>query len=323
MILLITNKRDLTTDYIVRELSARNIEFFRVNTEDLTTNSVFVGIQHRNDWFISVGERKVFGNQVTSAYFRRPGSPSSNLGSSETGTNTYVNDEWNALLKTIYWRLGNRWLNSPEKIFFAEDKPKQLLLAKEMGFRIPDSCVTNDINTVIEFQQNKELIAKPLKHALLVNSGKESVIFTSRIPSLDPTVAASLKLAPVIFQSEIKKKSDIRVTVVGDSVFACSINSQLMDETSVDWRKGSRTDISHEPIQLPIVVESMCIKLTKILDLNFSAIDLICDKDDEYWFLEINPNGQWAWIENRTQQPISRAIVDLLLSISSNNQNET
>lgn len=322
MILLITNKRDLTTDYIVRELRYRNIDFFRVNTEDLTANSVFVGIQHRDDWFIRVGERTVFGNQVASAYFRRPSPPSSNLDSSDSGTNTYINDEWNALLKTIYWRLGARWLNSPEKIFFAEDKPKQLFLAKEIGFRIPESCVTNDINTVIEFQQNKGLIAKPLKHALLVNNGKDSVIFTSRIPSLDLSMAASLRLAPVIFQAEIKKKSDIRVTVVGDRVFACSINSQLMDETSVDWRKGSRTDIFHEPIQLPIFIESMCIKLTKILDLKFSAIDLICDKDNEYWFLEINPNGQWAWIENKTQQPISKAIVDLLLSISSDSRNE-
>jgi len=323
MILLITNKRDLTTDYIVRELSTRNVDFFRVNTEDLTSNSVFVGIQSRNDWFIRIGERKVFGNQVTAAYFRRPGSPSSDLDNHDSGMHTYINDEWNSLLKSIYWRIGLRWLNSPENIFFAEDKPKQLVLANEIGFRIPETCITNDINTVIEFQKNKKLIAKPLKHALLVKHGKESVIFTSRIPALDSSVASALKLAPVIFQAEIKKKSDIRVTVVGDRVFACSINSQLMDETSVDWRKGSRTDICHEPIQLPVVIETMCIKLTNILELRFSAIDLICDENDEYWFLEINPNGQWAWIENRTQQPISRAIVDLLLSISSHSRNET
>lgn len=62
-----------------------------------------------------------------------------------------------------------------------------------------------------------------------------------------------------------------------------------------------------------------CINLVKDLNLRFGAIDLVCDLDGDYWFLEINPNGQWAWIENQTKLPIASSIVDELLKISENN----
>ena len=57
----------------------------------------------------------------------------------------------------------------------------------------------------------------------------------------------------------------------------------------------------------------MCLKLTKKLELNFSAIDLILDKNKDYIFLEINPNGQWAWIEKRLGYNISCEIIKLLM----------
>jgi glutathione synthase/RimK-type ligase-like ATP-grasp enzyme len=67
---------------------------------------------------------------------------------------------------------------------------------------------------------------------------------------------------------------------------------------------------------LPETVVAACIEVTAALGLRFSAIDLIQDRDGAYWFLEANPNGQWAWIENRTGLPIARAIVDELQAIS-------
>ena len=55
-----------------------------------------------------------------------------------------------------------------------------------------------------------------------------------------------------------------------------------------------------------------CITLLKILNLRFGAIDFILDTAGNFTFLEINPNGQWAWIEKRTGYEISNEIVNLL-----------
>jgi glutathione synthase/RimK-type ligase-like ATP-grasp enzyme len=99
-----------------------------------------------------------------------------------------------------------------------------------------------------------------------------------------------------------------------------AILSQVADQTEVDWRKGGRIDLHHEAIDLPQNIIDSCIELMSKLNLRFGAIDLVCDLNGDYWFLEINPNGQWAWIENQTKLPIASAIVDELVSHGKKNE---
>ncbi|MBY7813861.1 hypothetical protein KW448_19710 [Vibrio fluvialis] len=311
MILLVTNQRDLTTDYIVRELKSRELPYFRLNTENIPQYNCKIGYQHKDDWSID----KLTGSSITAAYFRRPGLPEPKTTSRGIDVKEYMQTEWQSLLKSIYARLDEKWLSSPIDISLAEDKPKQLLLANQLGFNVPDNIITNDIKPALELSQTHSLIVKPLRQALLQDE-QEKVIFTNRAEGLSEEHTQSVGFSPIIFQQEIKKKYDVRVTVVGNKVFSTAIWSQSHTETSVDWRIGGHCDLKHELIILPESINNQCLQLTKLLNLKFSAIDLICDKNNKYWFLEINPNGQWAWIENQTQAPISRSIVDELVTIS-------
>ncbi|MEZ8131492.1 MvdC/MvdD family ATP grasp protein [Enterovibrio norvegicus] len=315
MILLVTNQRDLTMDYVVRELKNRDIPFFRLNTEQLPLSSSSMGINNADDWKININGCDISGDIVKAAYFRRPGIPDEETLKITGGHKEYLINEWMSFLKNLYWRLDGRWLNSPTSIVLSEDKPKQLILARKVGFSIPDTYISNDVSCVMNLQKKHDLIAKPLKQALL-GGDNEKVIFTTRIDEVSEEHSKSLKLAPVIFQSEIEKKFDVRVTVIGEKIFPVAIWSQVSNETTVDWRKGGKIDLKHECIQLPNDIEKMCFELIKILDLKFGAIDFVCDKNDKYWFLEINPNGQWAWIENQTKLPIAAQIVNELLKIS-------
>lgn len=104
------------------------------------------------------------------------------------------------------------------------------------------------------------------------------------------------------------------MTVVGEHIFAAKINSQLSSESLTDWRAANNI-LPHEKIQLPNELESKCLELNRYFKLNFSAIDFILDTNNEYFFLEINPNGQWAWIEQLLEYPISKAITDILLEM--------
>ncbi len=66
-------------------------------------------------------------------------------------------------------------------------------------------------------------------------------------------------------------------------------------------------------MELPAELVEACIAVTHDLGLRFAAIDLVEDEDGQFWFLEANPNGQWAWIEQRTAAPVTAAIVDALI----------
>jgi glutathione synthase/RimK-type ligase-like ATP-grasp enzyme len=313
MILLVTNQRDLTMDYVVRELTGQCVPFIRLNTEDLPKAKVRFGIQSPDDWEININDHKFTGASIKAAYFRRPEVPQVTHGILTDSENEYIQNEWLSILKNLYWRLEGKWLNCPTHIFLAEDKPKQLVLANKLGFNIPETNITNRYDLVSKMQEQIQVVAKPLKHALMSH---DEVIFTSRIQAVTPSQSDSIQLAPVIFQEEVEKLYDIRVTVVGSSIFSVCIKTLCKSTEAVDWRSAEYTNLVHEVIDLPNELQEKCQSLMKILGLNFGAIDFVYDKNEKYWFLEINPNGQWAWIENQTKLPIAKTIVEELLTIS-------
>ncbi|MNE53265.1 Ribosomal protein S6--L-glutamate ligase [compost metagenome] len=116
-------------------------------------------------------------------------------------------------------------------------------------------------------------------------------------------------MTPCIYQELIEKEFEVRVTVVGEKVFSASIDSQSDNDTKIDWRKKK---LVFTKVELPFEIEYLCIEIVKKLNLLFGAIDLIKDKNGNYIFLEINPNGQWAWIETQTGIEISDAIINEL-----------
>jgi hypothetical protein len=319
VILLVTNECDLTTDYVVLELQRRSIPYFRLNTERLATAQFRARpAQADIDWEIDFSDRRLCKSDVSAAYFRRPAAPIP-PGLRDSTAQDYSVREWVSLLQSLYTLLGNLWLNSPTQIAIAENKLLQLSVAYSIGLRVPETLVTNDFLATTKFLNEGLTIAKPLHSGLLEDpqGGRpERVVFTSRLTGPHMMTPPAIEAAPVILQREIKKAFDIRATVVGDRVFAASINSQDREETRVDWRRGSRSDLLHAPHQLPTRIASACVAVLQRLGLRFGAIDLILDPNGEYWFLEANPNGQWAWIETRTGLPIAAAIVDELLYIA-------
>lgn len=123
-----------------------------------------------------------------------------------------------------------------------------------------------------------------------------------------------LKNCPVILQPYIEKLFELRITVVGEKVFPCAIHSQNSQRTLEDWRRYDLSNTPHKIYPLPPNIEGLCVNLVKALELKFGCIDMIVTPDKEYIFLEINPNGQWLWIEQLTGLPISQTLAELLIA---------
>lgn len=314
-ILLITNKDDITTDFIVKAIEGRTAKFFRLNTEEIGRNiQVSLSIS-KDEYFIHDLKNKQVINLLDfdSVYFRRPEIATYTEGLTE-GEFAFIRGEISLTLEGIYKILSKKyWLNNIDNIRKAENKIYQLLLAREIGFCIPESLITNVPEIGKKFSQEHfgNCIIKPIKSGLVEGSKEEGVIFTNKV-DIDDTNKQRISDFPVFLQSQILKKADVRVTIVGSTVFAALIHSQNSPDAIVDWRR-SESILEYSKIELPHEIIAKCIELTLKLKLNFGAIDLVLEPSGNYVFLEINPNGQWAWIEKQLNYKISDEIVSLLV----------
>jgi glutathione synthase/RimK-type ligase-like ATP-grasp enzyme len=210
------------------------------------------------------------------------------------------------------------WVNDPYDLALIElDKPYQLNVASGVGFIVPKTIVTNDPGEAICFaKKNKDLAIKTMGTSKAYFD-KETIYhdFTRRISYTDvKKYKDNVKLTPVMMQQYIPKHLELRITVIGSKIFTCAIHSQDSERTKDDWRRYDFENVKHEMFQLPREVERKIFRFMKKLNLQFGAIDMILTPKGEYVFLEINPSGQWGWIEALTGMPIYKSLAELLIN---------
>lgn len=315
MVLLLTNKEDITVDFIVRELQQRNIAYYRLNTEEIPEN-VTVNFQINKNQYILYDKKKkleISLEAVSSIYFRRPQiSQLNHIDGLDMQERNYLRSEIQYLIEGIYKTLRNKfWLNNVYDIREAENKIFQLQLAQEVGFEIPNSLISNVESDATMFlnEQQSGCIIKPIKSGNMQDGQSPKVIYTSEIKSDE--LKEDVECFPAYIQENITKKYDIRCVVLGEKIYAAEIISQGQENSRIDWRRAEGI-LEHRVHILPEDIKKQCIDITKKFNLNYSAIDLVLDKSGRYYFLECNPNGQWAWLENRLGFDISKNIVDIL-----------
>ena len=126
----------------------------------------------------------------------------------------------------------------------------------------------------------------------------------------DPVTASeideSVRVVPHLFQAVVDKVADIRVLVVGRQVFAVRIDSGMLD-----WRKDYSA-LTYSVVNLPDPVEKALLAYLDHFGLVSGSFDLAVDKTEGLWWLELNPNGQWGWLEESTGLAMSAAFAELL-----------
>jgi glutathione synthase/RimK-type ligase-like ATP-grasp enzyme len=307
MVLIITHKEDFTADFIVKKLNEKGLQYYRLNCEDiLIKNNITLSLRQETEAIIN-GISK-----FTSVWFRRTKLPK--LDEFEPDIRNYCHTEIDFFLKNLWLSINaERWMSRPDKIYQAENKFLQLRMAKELGFEVPETIMTGDVNVIKTFydRTNGNLIIKPLFQGRIIKDSFQKLIFTTKLTQADVDELDERLPLPSLYQRYIDKSKEYRITVVNDKIFSASVDSQSNDETKIDWR---RKKLKFEQANLPSTTQRLCIELTKKLGLTFGAIDMIKSKNGEFVFLEINPSGQWAWIEIDTGLPISDSIIEYLNS---------
>jgi MvdD family ATP-grasp ribosomal peptide maturase len=198
----------------------------------------------------------------------------------------------------------------------AENKQLQLQVARSLGLDIPRTLTTNDPSAVRAFAEEcgGRIVTKMLSSFAVYEGGRELVVFTNPVRPEDLEDLSGLSLCPMTFQELIPKALELRVTIVGHRVMAASIDSQSSERAAHDWRRdGLRMVEDWLPYELPRETEEKLLRLLDYFSLNYGAIDIIVTPEGRHVFLELNPVGEFFWLERCPGLPISDAIADVLL----------
>jgi glutathione synthase/RimK-type ligase-like ATP-grasp enzyme len=211
-------------------------------------------------------------------------------------------------LAGLWHALDAFWVNDPARDHVAHRKVLQLRRAQECGLTLPDTLITNDparARMFVDGHGYRDVVYKAF--SALEHEWRETRLLRHEELGLLDYV----RYAPVIFQEYVEAVYDLRVTIVGDSVFPAAIHSQ---ETSypVDFRMDM-TNATIRPVDLPADVEARLKDYMRALGLQYGAIDMRLRPDGTYVFLEINPAGQWLFVEQVTEQPIAATLARLLV----------
>lgn len=306
-VLLVTTSYDDAAALVETEIKKAGMEAFRLNTDRFPTEAK-VSFSPHGEVVFSYDQKTVADSQIYSVWYRRHATPTWPA-QIEAGHREFCERECRAFLSGVLSSLTTeRWLSAPTAIHKAEQKPYQLAIAQKVGFQIPETLVTNDPSKVPAFAENRNLIAKAVRSGYIATSEGNQAIFTSEVDRLDLQNLDGLALAPVIFQEKITKQSDIRVTMIGSEAFAAEILSQENPSSETDWRATDDPDLKHRIHRLPDKIDASCKEILARLGLQYGAIDLALTPEGNYVFFEVNPNGQWLWLERQLDFPIAERI---------------
>jgi glutathione synthase/RimK-type ligase-like ATP-grasp enzyme len=313
-VLIVTNKLDAHADRVVELLHDRHSEVFRLNTEDLLS-------EHTLTWrpggpsILSNKHHRVAIDQVTAVWYRKPNEYT--LSPDLVEYEKFLREELRAVVGGIYRTTRDaRWVNPIDNQRRASYKLLQLDTALQVGLEIPATIVTNDPDAAAAFadKHREDGLAIKAVGSGLVHLPPGFTIFTNRVDAALLRAREKVQCFPQLFQAYVPKEAELRITVVGQRLFTCEMETQSSPNVAsrIDWRRYDLDNVPYKAGALPPEVEDRVKTLMTELGLVYGAIDMIRTPDHRYVFLEVNPSGQWLWVEEKTGLPISQTLADLL-----------
>lgn len=312
VVLVLTAAYDPTADAVVLELGRRGAAVVRLDAADFPQR-LTMAARLEGGWGgeIRTEHRSAALDRVRSVYCRRPTRFEFPAGMSKADQK-FAGAEARYGFGGVLSALDCRWLNHPGRIADAEYKPVQLRIAARVGLTVPHTLITNDPDSVRRFDKDNErpTIYKTLSPAIPVADGRYGAVFTSLV---DPTDLddARIRLTAHLFQELVPKAYDVRLTIVAGHHFTAAIHPTGGD-APVDWRTAPGA-VTYRTTTCPRAVLNGALAMLDQMGLLYGAFDFVVTPEGEWYFVELNPSGQYGWIEDETGLPITSAIAEALL----------
>lgn len=313
MVLVVGAVGDWSLDTVADALDRRGVRTFRLTTSDFPQRMTLraeLGDRWRGP--VSLAGETINVEDVTAVYYRHPRDFELAAGLSEP-ERRFAHAQARVGLGGVLSSLLARWVNHPSAISDNEYKPCQLATAVAVGFHIPQTLITNDQDAVREFAAAVgEIILKPLTMGSLDEAGSISSLYTVKLTPADLVDLGSVRVTAHLFQQWIEPQYAVRVTAIGDVLFPVAIHAHS-EAARVDWRSDYDA-VSYQVTRCPTSVTEAIARYLSVMGLRFGAFDFIVDDHERWWYLETNASGQWGWLAEACDLPMTDVIVAELLA---------
>lgn len=319
-VLIITHSQDNESiPMVMQAITSRGGQAFRFDTDKFPTEvqlSVYYGKNER--LILTYGDQELDLNEVSAVWYRRIAIGAQIPTKMDAQLRQASVQESRVTIQGMIASIRGFHLDPIPHIRRADNKQLQLQIAREIGLDTPRTLTTNNPIAVKQFAEECEegMITKMLSSfAIYDQQGREKVVFTNPVKAEDLEHLAGLRFCPMTFQEKIPKALELRTTIVGKQVFTAAVDSQALETAKYDWRREGLAFLeAWQPHQLPQDVEFKLLQLMAKFGLNYGAIDILLTPDGRYVFLEVNPVGEFFWLERCPGLPISQAIAKILLA---------
>jgi len=312
-ILIIGDEDDPHVTSVCKYLKNKKADYFILNPLHGQINTLTYAFDPL-EILISYKENSISYSDITAVWWRfKPLLTNYPKDIGEFETQNFIRREWQLTLEPLKHYLKDCfWINRRESDSLVRNKPYQLDLAVQHGFKIPKGIISNNYPSIAEITDGFEkFLYKPLSYFIIP---PDRVLYSSMMTAKELAVKKkNIELAPCIFQEYIEKDFEVRITIVGTTVFPVKINSQKHHKTKFDWRKDQQK-LEYETLDLSPEFTSQLLKLHDTFGIFYGAYDFIVSPDGTYHFLEVNPAGQWLWLERAVDLNISERIADALIN---------
>lgn len=299
-VLVLTNSNDATADFLVGKLEGSGVPFVRLNTDAFAEKALLSATESQSH--ISFAGKQYTVESFSHVWLRRP--QPFNIGTrSDPAETSHMEQEWSAALEGWLARIpGERWINHPANNASASYKLEQLWRAKQMGLLVPPTLITQSRDEARKFYEDNDgaIVVKPLRGGYIERNGSEpdTVIYTRALGQEDISLFPAANACPTLLQQRVPKKCDVRITIVDDDLHSVALTA--LDDGGgqrLDIRRNKMADVAYEPIKLPEELEIKIRSYVRSYRLRFAAIDMALDQANRWIFFELNPNGEWAWLD--------------------------
>ncbi|GAA3012106.1 ATP-grasp ribosomal peptide maturase [Actinokineospora diospyrosa] len=310
-VLILAPELDLTADRMVDALQDRAVPVVRLDTAWFPQHvSIDAELRHGR-WVgsLSTAGRTVRLEALRSIWYRSPTAFTFAEGMSPT-ERQWAMTEAKLGFGGVLSSLPVRWVNHPARNADASYKPVQLVTAARCGLQVTDTLITNTQTAVLRFAAAGQTVIKALGAPSIREEGGRKTAFTRLLDASDMSDLRGVEVTSHQFQRWVPKAYEARVIVVGDSVFAAAIHATTAD-AYVDWRNDYKA-LTYDRVDPPFDVLTGVRDYCRELGLVYGAFDFVVRPDGQWIFLECNAGGQYGWLEDAAELPITSALADLL-----------
>lgn len=314
-ILILADRDDLHADCIVSKATDAGLRILRISpVDDFSRSFELSSISHSS---FTIGGKKISTREVSGVYCRIALERMIECFAPRNDLERFsIEEESSAWLSALLSIAGRLWVNDPRFEIWADVKPHSLLVAQRLGLAVPQFIITNSVDSSKKFTTSRSAVIKQISDTSLAFQNGEFVsipsfdafdVLGTRLFDPDSAQILQADTTPFFIQEYVKRTEEFRVTVVDDSIFVAK--SQLpIDRIDIKDSVMSKFEAcsTYSPFFEPLK------NLSSELGLRCCTFDVIKSEMESLHLVDINPSGNWLWLDELFDGSISKSIVKAL-----------